>query len=340
MGRMSFIEHHGLWTDAQRHAAAELRQRIEKGAIELVRLSFPDLHGILRGKALLPSALAGVLSDGCAITSSLLFKDTSHRTVVPVFSPGAGVGSSAVEGAGDVILVPDPCTFRMLPWLNATGWMLCDVYYSDGSPVEFAPRHLLRGALARLQDTGRALVTGLEIEFHILRLVDPRLDLQDGGQPGSSPDLALIHQGYNHLTEIRLDQIEPITDILRRHSLALGLDLQSIEIEFGPSQVAVAMASTRPSCAGLPFRTQRRAGGTCISPWRTSTAAISLRPKEATSCLRRSDGSTWPACSREPRRPSRSPRQRSMVTSDTEPIRSRPIASRGEATIEERCCAW
>jgi glutamine synthetase len=47
----------------------------------------------------------------------------------------------------------------------------------------------------------------------------------------------LIHQGYNHLTELRLDRIEPITDILRRQSLALGLDLGSVELEFGPSQV-------------------------------------------------------------------------------------------------------
>ena len=234
---MSFIEHHDLWTATQRQAATELRQRLETSAVDLVRLSFPDLHGILRGKALVPAAMPGALADGCAITSSLLFKDTSHRTVVPVFSPGAGVGVTRIQGASDVVLVPDPTTFRMLPWLSSTGWILCDVYYPDGSPVEFAPRHLLRRALARLEGTGRTLVTGLEIEFHVLRLVNSRLDLNDGGQPGSPPDVELIHQGYNHLTEIRLDQIEPITDILRRHTLALGLDLHSIEIEFGPSQV-------------------------------------------------------------------------------------------------------
>jgi glutamine synthetase len=233
---MAFIEQHGLWTETQRLAAAELRERIQKN-VDLVRLSFPDLHGILRGKALLPAAVPGALTDGCAITSSLLFKDTSHRTVVPVFSPGAGMGHTRFQGASDVILVPDPTTFRMLPWLNATGWMLCDVYQADGAPVEFTPRQLLRRALAHLGETGRNLVTGLEIEFHVFRLGDPHLDLDDGGQPGSAPDVQLLHQGYNHLTEMRLDQIEPITDILRQQSLALGLDLHSIEIEFGPSQV-------------------------------------------------------------------------------------------------------
>ncbi|HMA00173.1 MAG TPA: glutamine synthetase family protein [Steroidobacteraceae bacterium] len=242
---MPFIEQHDLWTDAQRQAALELRRRVEADGIDLVRLSFPDLHGILRGKSLLPEALPGALTDGCPVTSTLLLKDSSHRTVVPVFSPGAGIGLTQLQGASDVIMVPDPTTFRMLPWLPKTGWMLCDVYFSDGSAVGFAPRHLLRRALAMLNASGRELVTGLEVEFHILRLVNPRLALDDGGQPGSPPEVELIHQGYNHLTELRLDRIEPITDMLRRHSLSLGMELQSIELEFGPSQVEFVFRPAR-----------------------------------------------------------------------------------------------
>ncbi len=242
---MAFIERHGLWTELQRQAAAEVLRSIDADGIDLVRLSFPDLHGILRGKALLPGAVHGALVDGCPITSSLLFKDSSHRTVVPVFAPGAGIGLRQLQGAGDMVMVPDPTTFRRLPWLEATGWMLCDIYYPDGTPVDLAPRHLLRRALAKLNAGGRELVTGLEIEFHVLRLVDPRLGLEDGGQPGSPPRVELIHQGYNHLTEIRLDRIEPIVDILRRHCVSLGLDLHSVELEFGPSQVEFVFRPAR-----------------------------------------------------------------------------------------------
>ena len=83
---MSFIARHDLWNDDQRRAADELSRRIEAERIELVRLSFPDLHGLLRGKALLAAAMPGALRDGCTVTSTLLLKDTSHRTVVPVFS--------------------------------------------------------------------------------------------------------------------------------------------------------------------------------------------------------------------------------------------------------------
>jgi glutamine synthetase len=234
---MSFIELYDLWSVEQRSAAAEVKRRIEKDGIELVRLSFPDLHGILRGKSMLAAAMPSVFADGCAITSSLLLKDTSHRTVVPVFSPGAGLGLPRLQGASDVIMVPDPTTFRVLPWVQSTGWMLCDLYFADGTPVPFSTRQLFRRILERLETSGRRFVAGLEVEFHIMRLLDPRLGIEDSGQPGKPPEVELIHQGYNHLTELRFDRIEPIVDILRRHSLTLGLDLNSVELEFGPSQV-------------------------------------------------------------------------------------------------------
>jgi glutamine synthetase len=242
---MSFIERHGLWSDEQRRAAKEVMRRIETEGIELVRLSFPDLHGILRGKALLSAAMPSALADGCAVTSTLLLKDTSHKTVVSVFSPGAGMGLTRLQGASDIIMVPDPTTFRLLPWLQSTGWMLCDVYFADGTPVSYSTRHLLRRMIERLAADGHSFVTGLEIEFHIMRLLDPRLGLEDSGQPGAVPEVELIHQGYNHLTELRLDRIEPITEILRRQSLALGLDLGSVELEFGPSQVEFVFRPAR-----------------------------------------------------------------------------------------------
>jgi glutamine synthetase len=242
---MSFIERHDLWTDEQRRAAAEVRRRIETEGIELVRLSFADLHGILRGKSLLAAAMPSALAEGCAVTSTLLLKDTSHKTVVPVFSPGAGMGLERLQGASDIIMVPDPTTFRVLPWLQATGWLLCDVYFADGTPVSFSTRQLLRRLLQPLEAQRRSFVTGLEVEFHVTRLLDPRLSLEDSGQPGAVPEVELTHHGYNHLTELRLDRIEPITDILRRQSLALGFDLSSIEVEYGPSQVEFVFRPAR-----------------------------------------------------------------------------------------------
>ncbi len=253
---MSFVARHDLWSAEQRRAADEVTRRIEADGLEVVRLSFPDLHGILRGKALLANAIPSALRDGCTVTSTLLLKDTSHRTVVPVFSAGAGLGRPELQGAGDIVMVPDPTTFRVLPWLQSTGWMLCDLYFSDGTPVPHSTRHLFRRMLERLP-ASQSFITGLEIEFHVTKLVDAHLSIDEGGQPAKPPTVELTHHGYQHLTEQRLDRVEPIVDILRRDTLALGLELCSVELEYGPSQVEFvfrASAGMKPADDMVLFR--------------------------------------------------------------------------------------
>jgi glutamine synthetase len=231
-----FIARHGLWSDQQIRRASEVQAQVEADGIGQVRLSFADIHGLLRGKTLLTSSLKGAMEEGCAITSTLLLKDTSHRTVAPIFSAGAGIGQSQLQGGGDVVMVPDPNTFRLLPWAPGSAWMLCDLYYADGRPVPLSTRRLAQDAHARLAERGFDFVSGLEVEFHLHRLVDQNLRPEDAGQPGTPPDVALLHHGYAYLTEQRYDQIEPILDILRRDCLALDLPLHSMELEFGPSQ--------------------------------------------------------------------------------------------------------
>ena len=71
-------------------------------------------------------------------------------TVFPVFTAGGGFGMKEMEGAADVLMVADPTTFRVLPWAPTTGWLLCDLYFSDGRPVPFATRHLYRAVLDKL----------------------------------------------------------------------------------------------------------------------------------------------------------------------------------------------
>jgi glutamine synthetase len=230
---LSFVERHGLWSDEQREAAARLRRTVEEQKLEVIRFSFPDQHGILRGKTLVASEALASLESGCTITTTILAKDTSHRTVFPVFTAGGGFGMREMEGAADVLMVPDPASFRVLPWAPATGWLLCDVYFADGRPVPFATRHLYKSVLATLAKRGYDFVAGLEVEFHIFKLEDAKMSPEDAGQP---PSVSLLSHGYQYLTEQRYDQMEPVLEIVRRDILALGLPLRSIEVEFGPSQ--------------------------------------------------------------------------------------------------------
>ena len=94
----SFVERHGLWNDEQFEAAALADKRIEDEGRDTVRLSFPDQHGILRGKAVVATQAAAAMRNGCAITTTLLAKDTAHKTAFPVFTAGGGFAPYGAHG--------------------------------------------------------------------------------------------------------------------------------------------------------------------------------------------------------------------------------------------------
>jgi glutamine synthetase len=218
-------------------------KEIESHDLKAVRFSFADQHGVLRGKTLAVSEVKNALERGVTVTSTLLLKDTSHRTVFPAFTPGGGVGMPEMQGAADVLMIPDPSTFRVLPWAADTGWFLCDLQFQDGRPVPFSTRSILRSALERLAAQGYDFVAGLEIEFHVFRIADPRLAPTDAGQPGEPPEVTLLTTGYQLLTEQRYDLIDPVMQILRSDLEHLGMPLRSFEVEFGPSQAEVTLSA-------------------------------------------------------------------------------------------------
>jgi len=211
-------------------------EEIEARGLQVVRFSFADQHGVLRGKTLAAAEVKSALERGVTVTSTLLLKDTSHRTVTAAFTPGGGVGIPEMQGAADVLMMPDPSTFQVLPWAPDTGWLLCDLAFQDGRPVPFDTRALLKKALVALAATGHEFMAGLEVEFHVFRITDPRLGPADAGQPGTPPEVELLTTGYQYLTEQRYDQIDPVVEFLRKDLAALGLPLRSFEVEFGPSQ--------------------------------------------------------------------------------------------------------
>ena len=219
----------------------ELLREIADRGIETVRFSFADQHGLLRSKSIAAAEVPAALESGVGFPSSLLAKDTSNKTVFPVFTAGAGFGMPELEGAADALMVADASTWRVLPWAPRTGWLLCDLKFPGGKPVPFDTRGQLRQALAALDKAGYGYRAGLEIEFHIFRILDARLRPEDAGQPGSPPEVGLLSTGYQLLSETRYDQLEPALEILRANLAGLGLPLRSFECEFGPSQAEVTL---------------------------------------------------------------------------------------------------
>jgi glutamine synthetase len=241
----SFVERHDLWSDAQLIAAKDILQTASTHKLEVVRFVFADQHGLTRGKGIMADAVPSMLVSGCTMTSTLILKDTSHRTVMPVWQTGAGLDNPRLAGAADLIMIPDPTTFRILPWAPGTGWILCDLYYPDGEPVAYATRQRLRDALEKLHGMGLELMSGLELEFHLFRREQQYLTPADCSQPGSAPAVTPLQRGHQYLTELRYDEMEPVFGEIRRGLQALKLPLRSEEIEFGPSQLEVTFSPER-----------------------------------------------------------------------------------------------
>src|SRR5260370_9568116 len=237
---MHLAEKAGLWTDERKTAAREVERRIQAGELTVVRLSCADQRGILRGKTLAAGEIAAAMKSGVGFSVTMLLKATAHCTVFQVGNPGGAFGNKGWEGAADVMMLPDPATFRVLPWAPHSGWMLCDIVFADGRPMPLSTRHVYRQTLSSLAEAGYDFFAGLEVECHLFKLEKAKLDLGDAGQPGQPgepPEVSLLNQGYQYLTEQRYDEMDPILEILRTNVAGLGLPLRSLEVEFGPSQI-------------------------------------------------------------------------------------------------------
>lgn len=237
LGRAGFVSRFGLRDETGVAQAREVIDQVRAARLSSVRIAFADQHGLLRGKTIAASAVGDALENGVSMTTTLLLKDTSHRTVFPVWKAEAVLGSDALRGASDFIMVPDPSTFRVLPWAPSNGWMQADAFFPDGAPVPLSTRQVARDALTALDEAGYRYRTGLEVEFHVMRLLDPRLAPEDATHPAAPPDVELLAHGYQYLTESRYDELEPVMELLRSTAEALNLPVRSMEVEFGPSQI-------------------------------------------------------------------------------------------------------
>ncbi len=243
-GHGTFVEKYGLRSGDQQRLVDEVIARIEKEDLQSIRFVFADQHGILRGKTIMAAGVKSAFTDGISMTTTLLAKDTSHHTAYPVFSAGGGFEMAEMTGGGDFLMIADPTTFRILPWAEKTGWVQCDIYFGNGSPVPFCTRNLCRNALGNMRDNGFDLMAGLEVEFHLLVLENPHLQPEHSTHPATAPEVSLLTHGFNYLTEIRYDQLEPILEIIRVDLDELGLPPRSMELEFGPSQCEMTFAPT------------------------------------------------------------------------------------------------
>jgi glutamine synthetase len=192
----------------------EILSRIEKEDIQFIRLWFTDILGQLKSFAVGKDEMEGALNDGMGFDGSSI------------------TGFNRIEES-DMIAMPDPDTFAVLPWRpqeKAVGRMFCDVLVPGGEPYEGDPRYVMRRAMARAQEMGFDHYNlGPELEFFYFRQAE-----LNGGPPevldrGGYFDLTTLDAG----SDLRRDTVFALE--------ALGIDVEYTHHEVGPSQHEIDM---------------------------------------------------------------------------------------------------
>lgn len=240
-----FIERHGLWTADQRRQAQQIKARIKKDKLKLFRVAWADPHGASRAKTVTVPAFLGALENGYNINVATTTLDGSGARTFSSFTRGGGMGLEEMTGSPNLIIVPDPATFRVLPWEPEVGWILCDEYFTSGIPFHFSPRQLLRRQLETLEKRRMRSVVGLEVEWYLLRLAEDHLTGEHVGAPGLKGRAIRtypVEPGFSFHSESNMDLMQGPIGALADTLEKLGLPLRSIENEWGPGQLECTFA--------------------------------------------------------------------------------------------------
>jgi glutamine synthetase len=201
------------------------------------------------------------LDRGYNINVATTTLDSAGARTFSSFTRGGGMGLDEMTGSPNITVVPDPGTFRVLPWAHGVGWVLCDEYFDSGAVYHFSPRHLLRRQVRRLPEKGQGHLVGLEVEWYLLRVREEHLTEEHVGSPGVRGRpirTAPPEPGYSYHSESNTDLMQPVLTALAEAFLALGLPLRSVENEWGPGQVECTFSAQRAMDAAdtmLLFRT-------------------------------------------------------------------------------------
>jgi len=231
----------------------QIIELINAEGIETVRVVFVDQHGILRGKTIVASAIRSAFVNGVKVPSTLLLKDTSHRTAFPIWSSVKEVADVTFSGANDVILRPNPKRFYPIPWSPHSAFLFCSVEDRNGNEISISSDAILSAATKALKEAGYVAIFGLEVEFQIFRMIDECLSHEKALMPPTPVKTENLTQGHQYLTEAKYSEVEEVLDELRRMSEKLGLEPQSVEIEMGPSQFEFTFAAADPQTQAERF---------------------------------------------------------------------------------------
>jgi glutamine synthetase len=144
----------------------ELEKLVHDGEIDTVLCMFTDLQGRFMGKRIVPHFfLEEVLGDEGLHACLYLLAIDMEMEPLPDYRY-----ASWETGYGDFKLIPDMSTLRLVPWIEKTAMVICDIADEDtNEPVEVAPRQILKRQMERAQRAGYVFKGGSELEFYLFK---------------------------------------------------------------------------------------------------------------------------------------------------------------------------
>jgi glutamine synthetase len=195
----------------------EMKEYVLKKAhdndIKFINLWFTDVQGFLKSFAITVEELENALSEGMGFDGSSI------------------EGFSRIEES-DVIAMPDPTTFQILPWSpkeNGVARMFCDILEPDGSNFKGDPRWVLKRTLKKAKDLGYTFYVGPELEFFYFK--------SDKGEPE-----ILDKGGYFDLTTLDVASELRSTTVLFLEAMGIGVEYSHHEV--APSQQEIDLRYT------------------------------------------------------------------------------------------------
>jgi glutamine synthetase len=195
----------------------EILKRVEEDGIEFIRFWFTDIEGTLKSFAVGKEELEEAFEDGMGFDGSSI------------------TGFNRIEES-DMIAMPDPDTYSVLPWRvdgdkGNVARLFCDILVPGGEPYDGDPRFIMRKALARAEDMGfDTFYLGPELEYFYFASDQ----VGEDGLP-----TVLDRGGYFDLTTL-----DAASDLRRDTINALklmGIPVEYTHHEVGPSQHEIDM---------------------------------------------------------------------------------------------------
>ena len=157
----------------------ELLALLKEQNVRFLRLQFTDILGVIKNVEI-PD-----VQFEKALNNEILFDGSSID------------GFSRIEES-DMLLYPDPATFRVFPWVEKGGKVariICDVYHPDNTPFEGCPRMALKEVVSEAKALGYTMAVGPEAEFFLFQKNEKGEVVTDTHDKGSYFDLTPIDRG-------------------------------------------------------------------------------------------------------------------------------------------------